>query len=191
MTLAAYRGKPVYFTEAHLLWRSFWYASEASIPSTAWAITTAGGSWTWNDMGDRRITGPYRANQAFETYPTAIKAVDILADIMVNKTAAFHLLAPADYLLGGISGGGNSSRLPPITYCLAQKGAQYLVYSDSGRSFEIDLRGSSATVQYSVTWYDAIDEQHVVKMPKNVTGGAIVKLEPPSTSSHWIGLLLL
>ena len=45
MTLAAYRGKPVYFTEAHLLWRSFWFAAEASIPSTAWAITTAGGSW--------------------------------------------------------------------------------------------------------------------------------------------------
>ena len=45
MTLAAYRQKPVYFTEAHLLWRSFWFASEDSIPSTAWAITTAAGSW--------------------------------------------------------------------------------------------------------------------------------------------------
>eukprot|EP01050_Picozoa_sp_SAG11_P012876 SAG11_NODE_1462_length_4866_cov_4.910216_4_plen_142_part_00 len=140
-------------------------------------------------MGDHRITGPYRANQSFHTYPTAVKAVDILADIMVNKSTGFHLLAPADHLLGGV-GGRPSSRPPPITYCLAQKGTQYLVYSDSGQSFEIDLAGSSAAVKFSVTWYDAVDDQHVVKMPHNVTGGAVVKLEPPSTSSHWIGLLL-
>ena len=189
MTLAAFRDKPVYFTEAHLLWRSFWMASEASIPSTAWAITTAGGSWTWNDKGDHRETGPYRANQSFLTYPTAVKAVDILADIMVNKTTAFHLLTPADHLLGNSSGSADSG-LPPITYCLAEPGAQYLVYSDSGRSFDIDLGGSSAGVQFSVTWYDAVDERRVVKMPRNVTGGAVVKLEPPSTSNHWVGLLL-
>ena len=35
-------------------------------------------SRTWNDMGDHGITGPYRANQAFQTYPTASRAVDIL-----------------------------------------------------------------------------------------------------------------
>ena len=140
-------------------------------------------------MGDHRITGPYRANQAFRTYPTAIKAVDILADIMFNKTA-FQLLAPADHLLGGMSGGSGSSALPSITYCLAQPGVQYLVYSDSGQSFELDLGGSSSAVQYSLTWYDAVDDQHVIKAPNNVTGGAIVKLEPPSTTSHWVGLLL-
>ena len=145
---------------------------------------------TWNDMGDHRITGPYRANQAFRTYPTAIKAVDILADIMVNKTT-FHLLAPADHLLRGISGDTDAlSTLPPITYCLAQPGFQYLVYSDSGQSFQLDLSGSSAAVQFSVTWYDAVDEQHVIKALQNVTGGAVVTLEPPSTTNHWIGLLL-
>jgi len=137
-------------------------------------------------MGDHRITGPYRANQAFRTYPTAIKAVDILANIMVNKTT-FHLLAPADHLL---SAGSAGSTVPPITYCLAQPGAQYLVYSDSGQRFELDLRRSSAAVQFSVTWYDAVDDQHVIKAQENVTGGAIVKLEPPSTTNHWIGLLL-
>jgi hypothetical protein len=189
MTLAAFRGKPVYFTEAHLLWRSFWFASEASVPSTAWAITTAGGSWTWNDMGDHRISGPYRANQAFLTYPTAIKAVDILADIMVNKTTASHRLVPADHLLGSINGSGSSGP-PPITYCLAQHGSQYLVYSDSGQSFELDLGGVSATARFSLTWYDAIDDRHVIKMPRNITGGAVAKLVPPSTSNHWIGLLL-
>ena len=144
---------------------------------------------TWNDMGDHRITGPYRANQAFRTYPTAIKAVDILADIMVNKTT-FHLLTPADHLLGGVSGSNGASTLPPITYCLAQPGVQYLVYSDSGQSFDLDLGGTSAAVHFSVTWYDAIDDQHVIKALQNVTGGVVVKLEPPSTTNHWIGLLL-
>eukprot|EP00947_MAST-08B_sp_MAST-8B-sp1_P004362 g4362.t1 len=186
MTLAAFRGKPVYFTEAHLLWRSFWFAAEASIPSTAWAITTAGGSWTWNDMGDARIIGPYRANQAFNTYPIAVKAVDIIADIMVNKTAGFAKLVPADHLLTAAG-----SRPPPaLTYCLAEPGSQYLVYSDSGQEFELDLSTVSATVDFIVTWHDAVDDQHVVKMPQNVTGGAVVKLTPPSTSNHWIGLLL-
>ena len=88
--------------------------------------------------------------------------------MQVNKTTAFHKLAPADHLLSGGSGGGSSSSAsgppPNITYCLAQNGAQYLVYSDSGRSFRIDLGGSPAAVQYSLTWYDAIDEQHVIKV---------------------------
>ena len=47
MSLAAYRDKPVFFTEAHLLWRSFWFAAESSIPTTAWAVTTAAASFTW------------------------------------------------------------------------------------------------------------------------------------------------
>ena len=46
------------------------------------------------------------------------------------------------------------------------------------------------SLQFSVTWYDAVDDQHVIKVPQNVTGGSIVKLQPPSTTNHWIGLLL-
>ena len=79
----------------------------------------------------------------------------------------------------GNSSGSTDSGPPPITYCLAQQGAQYLVHSDFGRSFEIDLGSSSAGVQFPVTWYDAVDEQHAVKMPRNITGGVVVKLESP------------
>ena len=185
MSLEAYRGKPVYFTEAHLLWRSFWFAAESVIPSTAWAVTTAAASFTWNDMGDHRITGPYRANQAFETYPAAVKSIDILADIMVNKTAAFFRLVPADHLL--------SAQSPPLTFCLAEPGNQYLVYSDSGISFSLDTRtqknGDAEQYMFTLTWFDAMD-QNVVKIPQKVIGGSILKLEPPSTVTHWVGLLL-
>ena len=184
MSLAAYRGKPVYFTEAHLLWRSFWFAAESVIPSTAWAVTTAAASFTWNDMGDHRITGPYRGSQAFNTYPTAVKAIDILANVMVNETTGFYKLVPADHLLRG-------SR-PPLTFCMAEQGAQYLVYSDSGQGFELDTSfGSNSDIaQYTVTWFDAVDDQHVVKMPQKVTGGSLLKFQPPSTTTHWVGLLL-
>ena len=143
---------------------------------------------TWNDMGDHRITGPYRANQAFETYPTAVKAIDILANIMVNKTRDFHKLTPADHLLSGVSSAAYSDPPPPLTCCLADRGSQYLVYSDSGQNFQIDLNGNPANVQFSVTWYDAVDEQRV-EISQNVSGGAIVTIKPPSNTSHWIGLL--
>lgn len=64
MSLQAYRGKPVYMAEGHMLWRSFWEASESVIVSAAWAVTTAAASFSWDDMGVRRITGPYNASQA-------------------------------------------------------------------------------------------------------------------------------
>ena len=69
MSLQAYRGKPVYMAEGHMLWRSFWEASESVIVSAAWAVTTAAASFSWDDMGVRRITGPYNASQASGNAP--------------------------------------------------------------------------------------------------------------------------
>ena len=183
MSLEAYQGKPVYFAEGHMLWKSFWNAAERDVVSAAWAVTTAAASFTWNDMGEHRITGPYRASQAFGTYPSAVESIDILANIMVNETAAFYRLAPADQLLG--------SNPPPLTFCLAEAGQQYLVYSDSGSPFELDTRSNKAgeeAAQFSVTWFDAVDRQHVVKAPAAVTG--VAELSPPSSPAHWVALLL-
>ena len=135
-------------------------------------------------MGDHRITGPYRANQAFETYPTAIEAIDILANIMVNETEAFFRMMPSDHLL---------SSPPPLTFCMAEQGAQYLVYSDSGQPFILDTRtegGVDAAPQYNVTWFDAVDGQHVIRMSQKVTGESILKLQPPSANKHWVLLLI-
>ena len=68
------------------------------------------------------------------------------------------------------------------------------VYCGAGmRVVTLDLRNSSSSAsatEFSVTWYDAIDAQHVVKLPQKVTGGEVVTLQPPSLTSHWIGLLL-
>ena len=46
ISLTGYRGKPVFMAEGHMLWRSFWMASEHSVVSAAWAVTTAAASFS-------------------------------------------------------------------------------------------------------------------------------------------------
>merc|ERR1711865_778000 len=138
------------------------------------AVTTAAASFSWNDMGVHRITGPYNASQAFSTYLSASKSIDILADIMVNETV-FHKLRPADQLL--------QSNTPALTFCMAESGSQYLVYSDSGQQFELDTRSGSYNGQYDVTWFDAVEGTRVAG---DAVSDGVVKLTPPSTTSHWI-----
>jgi hypothetical protein len=177
MSLAGYRGKPVYMAEGHMLWRSFWMAAERNVVSAAWAVTTAAASFSWNDMGEHRITGPYKASQAFTTYLSASKSIDILANIMANETS-FYKLVPADELLG------NSS--PALTFCMAEKGQQYLVYSDSGLEFELDTRSIAATSKYSVVWFDAVEG---TRSEGGGVAGGVLKLSPPSNKTHWVGVL--
>ena len=43
---------------------------------------------------------------------------------------AFYLTVPADELIG--------QPAPPLTFCLAERGQQYLVYSDVGVPFFLD-----------------------------------------------------
>ena len=43
---------------------------------------------------------------------------------------AFYLTVPADELIG--------QPAPPLTFCLAERGQQYLVYSDAGVPFYLD-----------------------------------------------------
>jgi len=196
MSLQAYRGKPVYMAEGHMLWHSFWEASERVIVSAAWAVTTAAASFSWDDMGVSRITGPYRASQAFSQYPSAVKSMDILADVMVNQTKAFHKLVPADELLGPPRVAAPDQVLPPLTFCMAEKGQQYLVYSDSGQGFSLDTRpaetgargggGSGAPVQYSIAWVDAVGGARVEGV---AVAAGVVALTPPSNKTHWVALL--
>jgi hypothetical protein len=78
VSLQGFVGKPVYMAEGHGacalavcfsqrhiglamhssivslvadLWRSWWMAEERNVVRAAWAVTTAGASWTWTDIG--------------------------------------------------------------------------------------------------------------------------------------------
>jgi len=183
ISLTGYRGKPVYMAEGHMLWRSYWMGKERNVAAAAWAVTTAAASFTWNDMGEHFQTGPYEASQAFSTYPAAAKSIDILADIMTNNTV-FYRLVPADELLG--------SDPPALTFCMAEKGQQYLVYSDSGQAFDLDTRPNVGSdwngcdTRYSVMWVDAVTG---ITIQGDVVPTGVVSLNPPSNNTHWVGLL--
>jgi hypothetical protein len=63
---------------------------------------------------------------------------------------AFYLTVPADELIG--------QPAPPLTFCLAERGQQYLVYSDAGVPFYLDTFdpvGEPATLFGSISYEDS------------------------------------
>ena len=84
-------------------------------------------------------------------YPSAARAVDVLYHIMTKELRAFYRMIPADELL--------LSPVPALTFCLAERGGQYIVYSDSGAPFLLNLAGVSANsgeTEYELTWFDPV-----------------------------------
>ena len=192
VSLQGYRGKPVLMCEGHDLWRSWWHAQEPNVVRAAWAVTTAGASFTWADMG-HYPDDPYASGQALATYPAAALAVDVLARIMTEVLPAFHRMVPADALLSGVTsgpgaGGGKPKHrpAPPLTFCLAEQGAQYLVYSDAGRPFSLD---TAACSNCTVTWFDPVSGAQQTG-GKREGGDGVLQLSPPTAGRHWVAVLL-
>ena len=179
VSLQGYRGKPVYMCEGHNLWRSWWQAQEKNVVRAAWAVTTAAASFTWSDLG-HAPDDPYISTQAYTTYPAAAKALDVHHEIMTKEVAAFYRMVPADELL--------LFPAPPLTFCLAEPGAQYVVYSDAGLPFFLDLTTRAASNStFSLTWFEAATGKKTVG--GSVAGGS-PRLRPPSEGKHWVALLL-
>eukprot|EP01043_Picozoa_sp_COSAG02_P056359 COSAG02_NODE_6673_length_3424_cov_4.259994_1_plen_564_part_00 len=184
IALQGYRGKPVYMCEGHDLWRSWWHALEPNVVRAAWAVTTAAASFTWADIG-HFPDDPYSSIQLFSTYPRAAKAMDVHAHIMTEVLPAFYLTVPADDLIG--------QPAPPLTFCLAERGRQYLVYSDAGAPFYLDTLDSGAAtddriaVRYNATWFDA--ESGAEHAAGQFTAG-FVHFTPPKTGKHWVAVIV-
>ena len=119
-----------------------------SMGNAAWATTTAGASWTWTDLGFNEWD-PYRSTQTFNTYPNTSRAVDVLSNIMTTTLSAFFRTRPSDERL--------AQPVPPLTFCLAEPGHQYLVYSDSGRAFALNLSATAACHVFDLTWHDPLN----------------------------------
>ena len=212
VSLQAYAGKPVYMCEGHDLWRSWWQAEEPNVVRAAWAVTTAAASWTWSDMGNA-WNDTYSSKQTLATYPAAAMAVDALAHIMTEVVPAFYRMVPADELLvptttsGGGGGGGVAAAgalatlpVPPLTFCLAEHGAQYVLYSDEGRPFTVNLSTTTSTHRlpspppststrtfFNVTWYDP--ETGKPHSSKRIAAG-IARMQPPTQGVHWVAVVL-
>ena len=168
--------------EGHDLWRSWWQAEERNVVRAAWAVTTAAASFTWSDLG-HRPDDPYYSTQTFVTYPSASTAIDVLYKIMVDHLPAWYRMVPADEMI--------LAPVPDLTFCLAEPGHQYIVYSDAGAPFSLNtasIAASAAELSLNLTWFDPLTG--------NATrGGAVrraqsVKLTPPTKGQHWVAMML-
>jgi len=111
--------------------------NHSTIRRGPWAITLAGGSFTWIDLpgcgGEGERSSDIFAGQADEY-------LDVLYDVMTGDVA-FHAMNPHDELLSDCS---------ESCLCLAEIASQYLVFTESGESFSLQLESGS----YTGTWID-------------------------------------
>jgi len=185
-TMDAYRGKPVYMVEGNGLWRACWAQTEAerSITRAAWAVTLAGGSFTWQDTPDCDFQD---AASSIFTWPAGNPMADRLDALYTTLTrdVSFHSMQPHNDLLGGCWSSFNRAGAVPTSPCfaLAEVGKQYLAYKEDGGTFSLQLAGGS----YSATWIDT--RSGTRQGGGSVTGGSVVSFTAPSTSTDWVLLL--
>lgn len=188
-TIDAYRGKPVYMVEGNGLWRACWAqaAAETSITRAAWAVTLAGGSFTWQDMPSCEFDDP---SSAMFSWPSATPMVDRLEVLyrVMTQDLAFHRMAPRNDLLGGCWNAFDRNGPVPASpcYALAEPGKQYVVFKEDGGAFNLTVDAGS----YRATWIDTRTGARQAANGGAVTGtGAPVPFISPSTSTDWALLL--
>ncbi|BAU47402.1 hypothetical protein SVA_0823 [Sulfurifustis variabilis] len=184
-TIDAYRGKPVYMVEGNGLWRACWAkdAAETSITRSAWAVTLAGGSFTWQDTPDCDFTDP---SSSMFTWPSAnpmVDRVEVLYKVM-TQDVVFHRMAPRNDLLAGcwntFDGGGPVPASP--CYALAEPGKQYVVFKEDGGAFNLTVDAGT----YRATWIDTRTGARQAVTGGSVSGtGAPVQFVSPSSSTDW------
>lgn len=187
-TRDAFRDKPVYMVEGNGLWRACWAqgAAETSIPRAAWAVTLAGGSFTWQDWPQCGYTTA--ASEMF-TWPSAnpmVDRLDVLYNIM-TRDVAFHRLTPANNLLSSCWSNFDRWGAVPTSpcYAAAEPGRQYVVYKEDGGSFGLNV----AAGNYTATWVDTRSGNRQPANGGTVQGGATATFSAPSTTSDWVLLL--
>lgn len=185
-TIDAYRGKPVYMVEGNGLWRACWAQGEAerSITRSAWAVTLAGGSFTWQDTPDCDFRDP--ASMMF-TWPSGNPMVDRL-DVLyttLTRDVSFETMEPHSELLGACWHTFDRHGSVPSSPCfaMAEIGKQYLAYKEDGGAFSLEV----ASGTYSATWIDT--RTGARQSGGSVTGGSAVQFTAPSSSSDWVLLL--
>ncbi|MEK7383633.1 MAG: hypothetical protein AAB262_10170, partial [Elusimicrobiota bacterium] len=182
--LMAYANKPVYMMEGSSLWYacyheasggySNWDSSRAEDDArrTAWAITTAAGSFTWNDHPG--CGNPARSSDVL-AMTESVDYMNILHQIM-EVDVTFYRMDPHDELLSGKSA--------TEVWALAEIGKQYLVYAEAGANFKLSVAGGS----YTATW---INTQTNARQNANggvVAGASAIPFTPPN-GSDWVLLV--
>lgn len=190
-TIDAYNNKPVYMVEGNGLWRACWAQelADPSITRSAWAVTLAGGSFTWQDsswQATDACSGFTAPSTEMFTWPAGnpmVDRLDVLYSIMAQDVV-FHRMNPRNDLLSNCPSSFNRDGGVPFgpCYALAETGSQYLAYKEEGGSFGLNL----ASGTYTTTW---IDTRTGARQPANggtVSGGGIVSLTTPDVSTDWV-----
>lgn len=197
-------GKPVYMSEGNALWRRYWQkrtgATQDDLRRAAWGVATAGASFNWNGHeGEDGLyaRGPGGLPVFGDVNPYAQSAiyVDILSRVMTDEVA-FHRMTPHDDAL---------TRHDPFrAWCLAEAGAQYLVFSTAGEPFTLHV---AAGDYLRNTWIDTKTGRSVPAPAFTVSAADVstkvdgtapderrigtrgVPFTPPDTLTDWVLLV--
>jgi hypothetical protein len=179
-------GKPVYMMEGNGLWNRYWGAAPDTIRQSAWATVTAGASFAWNGHQGAveaglplTAHGPQGLPFHGDENPNAATArqIDVLAKV-VTEEVTFHRMSPQDGLLSG----HNAQRV----WCLAEPGAQYLVFATAGSPFALSLAPGSYR---NNVWIDAKTGVAQPIAPIESTDAVAPAFTPPDTMTDWILVL--
>lgn len=184
-----YRGKPVFMSEGNGLWRACWAEEQAetTITRAAWAVTLAGGSFTWQDTPDCDFTDPSSAMFRWPRRLSVDRRIGLLYRVM-TEDVVFHRMSPHNELLGDCESRFDRDGPPPRApcYALAEVGRQYLVYKENGGTFRLTL----APGRYRATWLDTRTGGRRTAKPGTAVGaGRPVLFQAPSTRTDWVLLL--
>ncbi len=70
------------------------------------------------------------------------------------------------------------SELSSTTYCLADIGQEYLIYFPDGGEAKINLQNSEG--KYKATWFIPLTNK-TISAPKQISGGAVIRMESPTS----------
>jgi Domain of unknown function (DUF5060) len=181
-------GKPVYMVEGNALWRFYWVdkiiketghtVTMDEFRQSAWACATAAASFTW--CGHKTITLNSSTGLPFgvsaNPYSEAAGYIDILTDVM-NNDVVFYRMTPQDNLLSECD--------PKKVWCLAESGAQYLVFSTGGSTFKLQL---AAGYYAKNKWIDTKTGESQFA-PAISADGSALSFSPPDNLTDWLLLV--
>jgi len=135
----------------------------------AWATICGGASFAWEDHLNISVDG-VSTNVYARTTPIA--RVNYLHSIMSTEVDWWKM-TPNNGVLSNFTGNA---------YCLAEIGAQYLVYRDSNGAFDITL----PAVTYKKEWIDTRTNNRTPDGLVNGTGAAITMTPPATPTTEWV-----
>lgn len=193
-------GKPVFMSEGNALWRRYWHersgATQDDLRQAAWGCATAGASFCWNGHAKEYelvVRGPEGMPFHGDDNPYTVSAgyIDVLTNVM-NDEVPFYRMDPRDHLL--------THHDPFRTWCLAEQGKVYLVFSASGEPFRLHV---AAGTYGDNVWIDAKTGEQQSFSALEVSEGELateaaderrigtkgIDVTPPNTDTDWVLVL--